>query len=377
MTAPVASREREAAPTPVDWDRALDDVLAGARSPDVHFQPIVDLTRGVVAGYEALARFPGPPQAAPDRWLAEAAKRGSGVALECLALARALSSIGLLPLNTFLTVNVSPATLASAAWTHTLSDYDRLDRLVIEVTEHAAIEDYDEARRALDAARGRGALFAVDDTGSGYASMQHVLLLRPDFVKLDRAFVTACDQDPARVALIEAIGSLAATLDAWLIAEGVETAEELHCLMRLGVPLAQGWLLGKAEPAWAPILTAGSTAIRMHQRRASDGLTVSDLVGEWPAIASDVAAVTSTREATLLLDADCRPVRWYGSGITGADPQRPLVVKADTPLRATARRAMTRDLAQRFLPVVCTDDEGRYLGVIRVERIVERLARQP
>ncbi len=81
---------------------------------------------------------------------------------------------------------------------------------------------------------------AVDDAGSGYSSLQHIMEMRPNFIKLDRNFITNCDSDPAKSVLIEMLGKAANRLDAWIIAEGIETKEELAELIRLGVPLVQG-----------------------------------------------------------------------------------------------------------------------------------------
>jgi hypothetical protein len=175
--------------------------------------------------------------------------------------------------------------------------------------------------------------------------------------------------------MVEAVGSVAARLDAWIVAEGVEVADELHCLLRLGVPLAQGWLLGKPQAGWSAVPPSAVAVIKDYRRRASDVTDVAALLESWPSVVLDDAPDTATAGLTLLLDGQQRPVAWRGPALGGLQTERPLVVKLATPLRAAARRAMARNDASRFLPVVCTDDEGRYLGVIRIEQIVERLAR--
>lgn len=364
------------------WRRAIEDILSGAVTPLIHYQPIIDLHRGAVAGYEALARFAGPPQASPDRWLREAERLGLSRTLEARLLTTALDRLPALPANTFLTVNVSPDLLAADDWERALGHYQRLDRLVVEVTEHSAISDYDEIRTAIANARGRGALFAVDDAGSGYASLQHVMQLRPDFVKLDREFIDGCDKDPARAAMIEAVGSVANRLDAWVIAEGVETNGELNCLLRLGVPLAQGWLFGAARMEWTQAPAAAVAAIAVFRRRDADSMTIAGLVDSWPSVETSSSATPSAEPTdrpveaaalTLVLDEDQRPLYWVGPALRDGQ-ERVLVVKLHTPLRALARRAMTRGDAARFLPAVCTDESGRYLGVVRIERLVDRLA---
>ena len=117
--------------------------------------------------------------------------------------------------------------------------------MVIELTEHERIDSYAALEPALDRLRAAGALLAIDDAGAGYAGLQHVLSLRPDIIKLDRALVEGLDRDEAKRTLVEMIGTLAGRLDAWLLAEGIETGEELDVLDRARVSRsrrATSWL---------------------------------------------------------------------------------------------------------------------------------------
>lgn len=133
------------------WDVAIAGVIDGASMPTIVHQPIIDLHRGTAAGYEALARFPGRPGVGPDRWFSEAAALGRGVELEFVTLGLTLNGFTDLPVNTFMSINVSPEMLASPLWPQLLRPFERLDRLVVEVTEHAVIRDYAQARDALAA----------------------------------------------------------------------------------------------------------------------------------------------------------------------------------------------------------------------------------
>src|SRR4051794_3641212 len=230
------------------------------------FQPIVDLAEGTVAGYEALARFPGT--AGPDVWFAAAAEAGLGAELEALAVHKALARVPDLPANTFLTVNVSPHLLGAAPVQQAFASRPRLDRVVVELTEHTPVDDLDLLRSQTQALRERGALIALDDTGSGYAGLQQVAALRPQLVKLDRALVTDADTDPVRMALAEMVGEFAGRIDAWLLAEGLETAAELAAFIRLGVPLGQGWVLGRPAPEFRPLQPAVVELLRSQAARA-------------------------------------------------------------------------------------------------------------
>jgi EAL domain-containing protein (putative c-di-GMP-specific phosphodiesterase class I) len=120
--------------------------------------------------------------------------------------------------------------------------------VIVEVTEHEAVADYETLRRQL-AALGAGVRIAVDDAGSGYASMRHIFALRPDIVKLDIEWVRDIDADPARQALVAGLVHVAAEIGADVIGEGIETEAERETLARLGVTYGQGFLLGRPAPA--------------------------------------------------------------------------------------------------------------------------------
>ena len=124
---------------------------------------------------------------------------------------------------------------------------------MVELTEHEPVADYAGLAAAVQPYRGRGLRLAVDDAGAGYASLRHVLAVRPDFVKVDMALTRGADSDVARRTLLTALASFTTALGGRLVAEGVETAAELAALRDCGVHLVQGYLLGRpaADPAWS------------------------------------------------------------------------------------------------------------------------------
>ncbi|HET9188848.1 MAG TPA: EAL domain-containing protein, partial [Acidothermaceae bacterium] len=140
---------------------ALPDVLTDPRQPRLLFQPIVDLTKGSIAGYEALARFDGPVEATPDKWFAAAARAGLGPALESRVVRAALAARESLPPNCFLTVNVTPRALTSAPVMDEFLRGGELTGLFVELTEEQAISDPDAMRRDLARLRDRGAMIAL------------------------------------------------------------------------------------------------------------------------------------------------------------------------------------------------------------------------
>lgn len=221
-----------------DWDLMVELAIAG-KGLQLVFQPIVDLRRGAVAGYETLVRFDGPVRAGPDRWFAEAARRGRQSELDHAVVERALALRSSLPRNTFLTINIEPESLHDRRVLQLLCDHD-LRGVAIEVTEHRALDELGPVRAALDRLRTAGALLAVDDAGAGYAGLQQILAMRPQILKVDRSLVEGIDTDEAKAALLEMLGVFAGRIDAWVLAEGVETRGEALRCASLGVPLAQG-----------------------------------------------------------------------------------------------------------------------------------------
>ncbi|WP_432574117.1 EAL domain-containing protein [Kineococcus sp. SYSU DK005] len=239
------------------------------------YQPIIDLRTLRPIGREALSRF---PDAGPSEWFAAAADVGAGIDLELAALRAALTrgvhgtsafeapqdlhdphdvsrpdAVGAPPETGcpggaggggFLAVNVSPALAASPDLAHALHG-QALRRLVVEITEHEQVQDYAALLRHLQPLREQGLRLAVDDAGAGFASMRHVLALKPDFIKLDMSLIHDIHHDQARQAMTGALVTFAHRSAAHVIAEGIESAEELACLRELGVCHGQGYHLGR------------------------------------------------------------------------------------------------------------------------------------
>jgi len=218
----------------------------------VVYQPIVNLATGETVGFESLCRFPGEPYRSPDIWFAEAAEVGLGEELEIAVAARALIALPLLPEPLYLSVNCAPETLASGAISRLLSGCDQ-SRVVVEITEHASVADYDAMLKELALLHDRGVRIAIDDAGAGYSGLQHILRLKPDIIKLDMALTRSIDTDYARRSLAEALSGFARETGAKLIAEGIETRGEADTLREIGVALGQGFLLGRPDTLGAAL----------------------------------------------------------------------------------------------------------------------------
>ncbi|MEU4163947.1 EAL domain-containing protein [Actinoplanes sp. NPDC026670] len=214
-------------------------------------QVIVDLDTGRPVGAEALSRFTAEPYRPPNVWFEEAWQVGLGSDLELHAVGKALARLPELPNHAYLSVNVAPDTLVDPRFLAMLDDLGAdMARIVVEITEHAVVNDYGLLTEIADRIRLRGGRLAVDDAGAGYATMQHILALRPDIIKLDRSIVGHADEDPARRALTAAMAAFASSLGTTVVAEGVETAGEIEVLLDTGVHLGQGFFLGRPAPDW-------------------------------------------------------------------------------------------------------------------------------
>ena len=215
------------------------------RSLEIHFQPIVDLKTGQPLGTEALSRFTDGPDRSPDLWFAEAASVGLGTELEIAAIELALAQMDRLPANIYMSINASVETILYHEFRESLAAA-QTERVVLEVTEHTPITDYGAFTTSISGLRSSGLRIAVDDAGAGYAGFGHLLDLKPDIIKLDVTLTRGIDRDPARQALGRALLRFGFELyETIMIAEGIETNEELETLRSLGCPLGQGFVLGR------------------------------------------------------------------------------------------------------------------------------------
>lgn len=240
--------------------REIEDRVRSVLAPEritMVYQPIYDLPMRAVAGFESLSRFDDACGRPPDVLFNEAHEVGLGMPLETKAVQLGLSGLQHFAPEVYVSVNASPETILDPAFGHAV-DHAPLDRVTLEVTEHAAVNRYREIEAALAPLRRRGMQLAVDDAGAGYASFRHILQLAPDRIKLDCSLIRDIDADPARRALIAAFVRFGEETGASLIAEGVERDAELKVLQDLGVHKVQGYLLGRPMPL--------AQAVRLAQR---------------------------------------------------------------------------------------------------------------
>ncbi|WP_432401803.1 GGDEF domain-containing protein [Wukongibacter sp. M2B1] len=216
------------------------------------FQPVVSLKTGDIIGYEALGR--GPKNSLVHRpvdLLSLATKHNKQIELELLFKKNAIEKIKSSKNNLLFFINVESNTITNYTFSNNLTnklltDYNiSPSSIVFEITEKTAIEDYDSFKSALEYCCSQGFRIALDDVGSGLSGMKAIKEIHPNFLKIDIDLIREIDRDNFKQAIVNSFVSLATATNIKLIAEGIETREELETLIRLGVYGGQGYFLQK------------------------------------------------------------------------------------------------------------------------------------
>jgi EAL domain-containing protein (putative c-di-GMP-specific phosphodiesterase class I) len=232
--------------------RAIDRLISGRLIQPV-YQPIYSLQQqGEVFGYEALTRteeqnwFPGPFEL-----FLFAEQEGLTYSLDRLAREKAIGGCMPLKQEQKLFINVmaqimedpgfSPGQTLSLLEQHRLSPHN----VVFEITERSSIADFGSVKKALEHYRRQGYQIAIDDVGAGYSSLQSIVELRPDYLKVDRSIIQNLHLDEMKEHILYTLVQLAAKMDISIIAEGIELEEELAKVREMGIEYAQGYLLGR------------------------------------------------------------------------------------------------------------------------------------
>ncbi|WLI74710.1 GGDEF domain-containing protein [Halomonas alkalicola] len=378
----------------VNEQALLDEIIANEELAP-HFQPIVDVARREIHGYEALIRGPsGTLLHAPQRLFEVALQTGRLVELDLLCRRIAIERFVALRLEGKLFLNVMPATLLERDFREglTLGFLDRAGlapgRVVIELTEHHPILDYQAMRQAMQHYRDMGFRVALDDLGAGHSSLRHWAELRPDIVKLDRHFISGIDTRPDKREFLRSLLDVARSLGCELIIEGVETAEEQRCLWELDRSLAlmQGYYFARPSaeppremsallpmhelPASAPRQTAGALMVAVppvapelpvaelaERFREEPGLRCVAVVAQHRPV-----AVVRRHEFLTLFTNPYSHALYARRRVRDIADRRMLGVRVDTSLEALSQRITDAGGLQQE-DFVIVDAEGRYLGM--------------
>lgn len=223
-------------------DSVLELIDADAVEPN--FQPIYDAKRESIVGFEALSRFKTQFRKPVENWFLDAEKSGVGYQLQEHALKKALEAAKRLPEDCYVSVNISPEHLSQNGIKKLLQSFPG-ERLIIEITEHSAVQDYILLNSLLKELQSHGVRVAIDDVGSGYANLKHIIELEPDIIKLDSSLINGVSSDKKRLAIASAFNSLAKVDGSVLIAEGVETQCDYMALNDLNIPYIQGYIISQ------------------------------------------------------------------------------------------------------------------------------------
>ncbi len=250
------------------------------------FQPIVSLLDGEVFGYEALSRGPqGSLLEKPDDLFSAAEQFNKVWELEFLCRSKALARANSLPKDKMMFINVDPNIINDPRFqkgvTLDMLAYYKIDAssIIFEITEKNSIEDYKSFRKVLDHYTSQGYKIAIDDMGSGYSGLKLLAETRPQFIKIDMDLVRNIDKDALKQALLKAFNEFSVVTNMKMIAEGIETIDELQTLIAIGIPYGQGYLLQRPIDQFLDINSEVKAAIiSKNQQKRQAALPNSSVI---------------------------------------------------------------------------------------------------
>ncbi len=403
---PAVADEAATSPLPGGGDD-FDRLLKEGRIRTL-FQPIVSLADGSILGYEALSRGPiGTRLESADALFSTAAERGVAAQLERICRFRAIANASAIPPGCYLFLNISPRVFEerNEALSRDVVDQNRLaqERIVLEITEKQAIEDFDLFKRTLLHYNRQGFKVAIDDAGAGHNSLRAVTEVRPHFIKLDIALVRDIDRDRAKNALVSAIIIFARRIDAKVLAEGIETVEELATLIEIGVEYGQGFLLARpssvfAEPKAEIAAFIRERATASRTAPAPKRMTVSAVTRRAPALAPSAYTMEVMEifdrnpdlDSVVLTDAGApvglvsrtklyeRLSHQFGYSIYARRPARLimddsyLAVDVNDSIDDVARKVVHRRRSEMYDEIVVLEN-GAYSGVVSVRDLLHTM----
>ncbi|EYE87225.1 hypothetical protein Q428_14470 [Fervidicella metallireducens AeB] len=224
------------------------------------FQPIFDVKNAKIIGYEALSRGPsGSILERPDELFDAAREHNMLWEIELLCRSLAIERASQRGLDKFLFLNVDPRIIRDEkfkeGFTNKFVKSFNIEpqKIIFEITEKTAIEDYKAFKEVLDHYVRQGYKIAIDDTGAGYSGMRLITETKPQFIKLDMGLIRDIDKDSFKQAICRNLLTLSKITNMKLIAEGVETINEVNTLINIGVEYLQGYFLARPSEAFQEI----------------------------------------------------------------------------------------------------------------------------
>jgi diguanylate cyclase (GGDEF)-like protein len=400
-----------AEPVAQPLDEELREILR-CESVSAVYQPIISLSSAEPLGYEALTRGPqGSRLATPDALFTQAEESGSLSALERICRAKAVNHLGSIAAHQKLFLNVHAKTVCDKGFVggETLAMLRRQGmepaQVVFELTERHYVANYQAFRATLQHYRQQGYQIAVDDVGAGHSGLLTLAELKPDYIKVDMSLVRGIDQDLARQAVVKALCTVARTINAKVVAEGIETEAELAALMSLGVDYGQGYYVAKPQNPKPFASRESIFAINRQQYGhllgsrfttigdlATTGLTADEtMIVEQ---AKGVLAETKDPLASMTILRNGIPVglvmRHYLDRILSAKfgvplfsrhpvceimDGSPLFLNSSTPLDQALEAALTRPADKLYDDIIVLTKAGQYAGVVPMQRLLNGMAR--
>lgn len=389
---------------------SLDDIIREEKVTTL-YQPIVNLKSGEIIGYEALSRGPELTSFYSPLALIEAAHHENRIwELEMLFRKKALEKIGTLHNEKLLFLNVDPDVIKAPEYRSGLTkDYleslsSDASSIVFEITERTAINDYEAFHDAMDNYRNQGYLIAIDDVGAGYSGLKTINEVRPNFIKIDMDLVRNIDKDAFKQALLKAFVDTSMTTNIRIIAEGIETKEELKTLILLGVHGGQGYYLKKPAKQFETLDHEIVTRIRDYNKisrnlseYSSDYHYISNLVNsheketyETMTPCMSIKSLFDKRKMnSICICENERPVGivmrhsinaimsgnygyalYANKSIERIMNKHPLIVDAYTPINVVSKSAMERCDDELYDDIIVTK-ASRFLGTVPMKKILE------
>lgn len=322
-----------------------DDELSSIISEkmiNTYFQPIISADGQSIYAYEALSRGPsGSILFNPINLFEQAKQQQKLFALESICRTKAIEQFTQQQLPGKLFLNISPETLLQPdhhrGFTLELINTFGIspEQIVIEITEHSPTHDYELMRRAVKHYQGEGFSIALDDLGTGYSSLRLWSEVHPDFVKIDRHFITGIEKDKVKRDFVRSIVAIARSVKSQVIAEGIETLQEYETLCEIGVDYLQGYYFAKPSPT--PSRSISKSAQRIWQQ-VKDSREVYKDQGQVGELKQDIIAVTPdtlVEEVTALFEAN---EQWFSIP----------VIANDTPVGIINRSILLEKLSKPF-----------------------------
>lgn len=389
-----------------------DEVSRLLNEPDSYlraaFQPIIDAQTGTMFGFEALSRINGTTTFSNIAELFPFAEKiGQLYPIETLCRRRAISSFPEIGQEKeMLFLNINPQVLldpefASGQTKKMLSEQGLTPSdVILEITERSAIENFSSFRDALAHYRNQGFLIALDDVGAGYSSLQSIAELHPDVLKVDRSLISGVNADPIKWALLETFVTFAKRIGCRILAEGVETAEEMRTVVQLGVEYIQGFFVARPSFERAIINQEALEILKSERRiKSKKENTILSIIEPFPLFN------TNTSVNTVQSYFRNRPNQWlvgiiendYLVGIIQRDKlfatlgtrygvplysertvsllmdKKPLMVEDITPVEVVSSIAMQRPDAQLYDGIVVVN-QRKPIGMVSVATLMKAMA---